>query len=233
MKKLFKFSTMIGLAFITLTSCQRSTGSTWEDTKTLGRYLKKETQKLFGNYADSKMIYSEDEFLGPLEDEYIPLNEKESKRIALNYEVEKEPPIQSAKETHIPGLESFKDPRNALSKVFKTVHFHTDDHVIREKEYLGIIDRITGHLKKNNKTYVFVLGHCDQRASRAYNLALGTRRANHVRTLLIKKGIDPNHVFTISMGKETPLDDRNTKEAWAKNRRVEFKIYEKNSTTMR
>ncbi|PCI91855.1 hypothetical protein COB11_08045, partial [Candidatus Aerophobetes bacterium] len=75
--------------------------------------------------------------------------------------------------------------------------------------------------------------HCDERASEAYNLSLGTRRAGHIRTLLVKKGVDPNHVFTTSFGKEIPLDLEHNREAWYTNRRAEFKIYKKSSTLIR
>ena len=82
-------------------------------------------------------------------------------------------------------------------------------------------------MKKNPNVYIFVSGHCDERASEAYNLALGTRRANTLRSLLVKKGVNPNHIYTISFGKEMPVDLGHTAEAWSKNRRVEFKIFQK------
>ena len=232
----WSFCVLIPCLCLVTVGCQRSSGSAWEDTKTLGRYLKRGTQKLLGQYNDSRLIYDHDEFLGPIEDEYIPLNSKETSKVSGNFahiaKVKHEEPIPSAEEHQIPHIESFKKPTAALASVFKVVHFHTDDHVLREKEYLSVVENITNHLKKNPKTYVFVLGHCDERASEAYNLALGTRRANHVRALLVKKGINPNHVYSISFGKELPIDSGHSKDAWAKNRRVEFKIYEKNSTIM-
>ncbi len=234
MRKLsLSFYTLVFAVSLSLVSCQRSSGSAWEDTKTLGRYIKKGTQKLLGQYNDSRMLYDSDDFLGPIEDEYIPLSEKDSKSVASKASMQKdrsfpkETTVPSADESKIPNIDSFKTPTDHLANIFKLVHFHTDDHVLREKEYLSIVDHVVNHMKKNPKVFVFVLGHCDERASEAYNLALGTRRANHVRTLLVKKGVNPNHVFTISFGKEIPLDLGHGKSAWAKNRRVEFKIYEK------
>lgn len=232
----WSFYLLTFLCGILLSGCQRSSGSTWEDTKTLGRYIKRNTQKLLGQYNDSKMIYDHESFLGPVEDEYIPLNEKDSIKVKGQFTklagTQTDAPIPSAEEHHIPHIDSFKNPTDNLAQIFKTVHFHTDDHVLREQEYISVIDNIANYLKKNPKTYVFILGHCDERASEAYNLALGTRRSNHVRTLLVKKGLNPNHIFTISFGKELPIDSNHTKESWAKNRRVEFKIYEKTSTIM-
>lgn len=82
-------------------------------------------------------------------------------------------------------------------------------------------------MKERPNMYLFVMGHCDQRASESYNLALGTRRSQAIKKLLIQRGVPASHIYTISFGKEMPLDARATKEAYAKNRRVEFKIYTK------
>ncbi len=75
--------------------------------------------------------------------------------------------------------------------------------------------------------YIFIEGHTDERGPQAYNLALGSRRANTVRNLLINEGVDPDRLFTISYGKERPVILERHEEGWAKNRRGEFKIYER------
>ena len=127
----------------------------------------------------------------------------------------------------IPSIEHFSVPQAELAELFKNVYFNTDEHVLRKKEYYSVVDRIADYMKKNPNVYIFVSGHCDERASEAYNLALGTRRANTLRSLLVKKGVNPNHIYTISFGKEMPADLGHTSEAWSKNRRVEFKIFKK------
>jgi peptidoglycan-associated lipoprotein len=58
-------------------------------------------------------------------------------------------------------------------------------------------------------------------------MALVTRRANHVRVLLIKQGVDFNRIYTISNGKEKPLAQGHSPDAWKRNRRCEYKIYHK------
>lgn len=230
--------TVITISLLGLTSCNRTSGSAWEDVKTLGRYIQRTSRQFFKHESDSKMISDKEEFFEPHEDEFIPLNQNEM--LAANgalttpqKKIEEVKVIASAKERDIPGIDSFKHPTDELASIFKMVHFHTDSHVLQEKEYQAVIDNIAKQMKKQKDLYVFVLGHCDERASEAYNLALGTRRSNHVRALLVKKGVDPNHVFTISFGKELPLDPGHNRESWAKNRRVEFKIYEKGSTLMK
>ena len=78
------------------------------------------------------------------------------------------------------------------------------------------------------KTYptwaVTVEGHCDERGTAEYNLALGERRATAVKTYLVSLGIDPDRVRAVSYGKEFPFDSGHDEGAWAKNRRAHFVI---------
>ena len=66
---------------------------------------------------------------------------------------------------------------------------------------------------------VRIEGHCDERGTREYNLALGERRANSVKEFLVSLGVEPGRITTISYGKERPAADGSTSEAWAENRR--------------
>jgi len=70
---------------------------------------------------------------------------------------------------------------------------------------------------------VRIEGHCDERGSDEYNLALGEKRAQAARDYLISLGVAPDRLETISYGEEMPLDPASNEEAWAKNRRAEFK----------
>jgi peptidoglycan-associated lipoprotein len=67
---------------------------------------------------------------------------------------------------------------------------------------------------------VSVEGHCDERGTREYNLALGERRANSVKNYLVALGVDQNRIQTISYGKERPAVSGSNEEAWAQNRRA-------------
>ncbi len=69
---------------------------------------------------------------------------------------------------------------------------------------------------------ILIEGHCDERGSEEYNLALGDKRANAAKEFLIKEGVDPSRIRTISYGEERPFDPRHNEEAWAKNRRAHF-----------
>jgi len=222
-----KFSWMfIGIAFL-MTGCQNSSNTVWEDTKTMGRYLHRKGQLLWKQDVDSRMIESADDFTGPQDDEYLSLKDEDLKTQFADLSIPQPKEIPGGVGSPIPSIDQFIKPASLLADVFRTIHFNTDEHVLRSKEYYQVVANIAEHMKKNSNLYIFVAGHCDERASEAYNLSLGTRRANTVRNLLIKRGVNPNNIYTISFGKEMPEALGHTVEAWAKNRRVEFKIYEK------
>jgi peptidoglycan-associated lipoprotein len=71
---------------------------------------------------------------------------------------------------------------------------------------------------------VTIEGHCDERGTAEYNLALGERRAVAVKTYLVSLGISPDRLRTVSYGKEFPFDPGHTEDAWFKNRRAQFVI---------
>jgi peptidoglycan-associated lipoprotein len=79
-------------------------------------------------------------------------------------------------------------------------------------------------LKKYQSWTITIEGHCDERGTAEYNLALGERRAVAVKTYLVSLGIPPDRLRTVSYGKEFPFDPAHTDEAWAKNRRAHFVI---------
>ncbi|MBI5092229.1 MAG: peptidoglycan-associated lipoprotein Pal [Candidatus Hydrogenedentes bacterium] len=103
----------------------------------------------------------------------------------------------------------------------KVVYFDFDSSSLRAdaREALkGNADMI----KKYPKTMIQIAGHCDERGTQQYNLALGERRALAVRDYLIQLGIPGAQLATISYGKEQPADPGHGEAAWAKNRRAEF-----------
>ncbi len=81
-------------------------------------------------------------------------------------------------------------------------------------------------LQENPRATVTIEGHCDNRGTNEYNLALGEGRAKSAKTFLMDLGIDISRLNTISYGEERPLDPGQTESAWAKNRRVHFVIDE-------
>ena len=79
-------------------------------------------------------------------------------------------------------------------------------------------------LKAHSKYNVEIGGHCDERGSIGYNVALGDRRATAVKEYLAGLGVDASHVVAISFGEEKPADPGHNEAAWSKNRRAEFTI---------
>lgn len=77
-------------------------------------------------------------------------------------------------------------------------------------------------LRENPDASVVIEGHCDERGTNAYNLALGERRAESAKTFLVNLGIPGMQLTTISYGEEKPVDMGQSEEAWAKNRRAGF-----------
>jgi len=79
-------------------------------------------------------------------------------------------------------------------------------------------------LRTNADVVITIEGHCDQRGTNGYNLALGDRRAESVKTFLVDLGVDRSRLATVSYGEERPLDQGNGEFAWAKNRRAHFMV---------
>jgi peptidoglycan-associated lipoprotein len=79
-------------------------------------------------------------------------------------------------------------------------------------------------LKSNSTVHVVIEGHCDDRGTSEYNLALGDRRATSTKAYLIDLGISPSRMVTISYGEERPFMSGQNEKAWAKNRRAHFEI---------
>ena len=98
------------------------------------------------------------------------------------------------------------------------VHFAFDSSAISSQARAIIGLWVDGLLDFPELT-VIVEGHCDERGTREYNLALGERRASAIRDLMIALGVDPARIGTISFGKERPAVSGHDVEAWAANRR--------------
>ncbi len=221
-------------------SCQRSRDELVEDGKSASRHVGKGMQTLFGKKGESRQISSSEQFYGPAETEYVPLSDDTLyKQITLG---DPEAISQINESTHlplaleepgelgsnVPSINNFATPEMMnLSTVFKPIYFDYNNYKIKEGSDLETIRLVADFVNRHKEYYLFVEGHCDERGSAAYNLALGSRRSNSVRNLLVREGGNLNKIFTISYGKERPIDFNHTAAAWRKNRRAEFKLYKK------
>jgi peptidoglycan-associated lipoprotein len=214
-------------AMFLLSGCSQNSPEAWEDVKTAGRYAQKGVDGLWGKEYESRMLTSSDEFIGPSDGEFIPLNVSDLKNSLAGSDAAIPQPRTSPGQKGVPTLNQFYGIPQSLKNVFHQVHFETDEHVLHNSQDVQAILQMAAYLKKNPNVYVVVSGHCDERASASYNMALGIRRANYIRGLLVKNGVDLNRVYTVSKGKEDPLAKGHSSEDWKVNRRAEFKIYEK------
>lgn len=107
-------------------------------------------------------------------------------------------------------------------KILETVYFDYDSFTL-QPEARQALERTAAWLQANSSVKVTIEGHCDERGSDEYNLALGERRAIAVKNYLTTLGIVAERLITISYGEEQPAVDGQNESAWSKNRRAEFK----------
>ena len=98
------------------------------------------------------------------------------------------------------------------------MHFDYDRYAITS-EGRDLLQRQAAWLQKYQQVRVTIEGHCDERGTREYNLALGARRANAVREYLVSLGVSSRRMDTISYGKERPICTESSESCWSQNRR--------------
>jgi len=103
------------------------------------------------------------------------------------------------------------------------IHFDYDKANIRSDD-AGVLDQKVSILQANPNLRIRIAGHCDERGSDEYNLALGNRRATSSKQYLVSHGIDAGRIETQSWGEERPLVDGHDESAWSQNRRAEFEV---------
>ncbi|HEX9704027.1 MAG TPA: peptidoglycan-associated lipoprotein Pal [Gemmatimonadales bacterium] len=102
-------------------------------------------------------------------------------------------------------------------------HFDYDRSDIRPGD-AAILDQKVAILSANPNLRIRISGHCDERGSDEYNLALGNRRATSAKQYLVSHGIDASRIETVSFGEERPIAMGRDEDSWAQNRRDEFEI---------
>ena len=125
------------------------------------------------------------------------------------------PPMQAAPQPPgiVPGsVQDFK------VNVGDTVHFAYNEYNIEDQDKNTLQKQATW-LNKYPGVQITIEGHCDERGTREYNLALGARRANAVKEYLVSLGVNTNRLQTVSYGKERPLCTQSSEDCWAQNRR--------------
>lgn len=222
MKKRFFWTTNGCALLLLITGCSKNATApnTWQESKPTA------------DLSQSRALWKEEpsavkaQTIGLSDEDFVALQEEDLRAQFADGAIPQPKHSPGEPGSGLPSIDHYYKPTAYLGTIFRNVYFNTDDHILRSKEALTIIDKIASHLREHPKTYVFIEGHCDERGPEAYNLALGARRANYVRSLFVQKGVDLNQVHTISYGKERPMEFAHNSQAWSKNRRAEFKLYE-------
>jgi peptidoglycan-associated lipoprotein len=131
-----------------------------------------------------------------------------------------EPVVEEVPETD--PLDDFFNGKNVLEDVY----FDFDKADLRE-DTKEILKRHSQTLRANPGLTILIEGHCDERGTEDYNMALGERRATRVRDYLVELGVDSSILKTISYGETQPKSMGSNEEAWANNRRGHFKLSRK------
>ncbi|TNE44058.1 MAG: DUF4398 domain-containing protein [Deltaproteobacteria bacterium] len=167
-----------------------------------------------GKYDQAKIAFEATRELAAKAEEAARLNKDEC--LKRKNPVAAKPPSPP---TVVPVKESpVIDTRRKLTTVYFAFNAYTITGNARR-----ILQGHAEWLKQNSTVKIEVAGHCDQRGSVEYNLSLGERRALAVKKFLVDLGVSPNRISIISYGHQRPADPRQTPEAYAKNRRAEFR----------
>jgi peptidoglycan-associated lipoprotein len=114
------------------------------------------------------------------------------------------------------GTNPLKDPRSILSK--RSVYFDFNDYAIKD-EYKSLLEAHAKYLQANRSAHMTIEGNTDERGSREYNIALGQRRADAAKRMMMLVGATDAQIDTVSFGKEKPKNPGHDESAWAENRR--------------
>ena len=117
------------------------------------------------------------------------------------------------------GAAALKDPKNILSK--RNIYFDYDQFTVKD-EYKPIVEAHAKYLQANRGARAIIQGNTDERGTREYNIALGQKRADAVKNLLLLLGATEIQIETVSFGKEKPRREGHDEASWGENRRVDI-----------
>ena len=117
------------------------------------------------------------------------------------------------------GAAALRDPRNILSK--RNIYFDYDQFTVKD-EYKPIVEAHAKYLQANRNARAILQGNTDERGTREYNIALGQKRADAVKHLMLLLGASEIQIETVSFGKEKPRREGHDEASWAENRRVDI-----------
>ena len=117
------------------------------------------------------------------------------------------------------GTSALKDPANILSR--RNIYFDYDQYVVKD-EYRPLIEAHAKYLQANRGARAIIQGNTDERGTREYNIALGQRRADAVKKMMVLLGATEIQIETVSFGKEKPRREGHDEASWTENRRADI-----------
>jgi peptidoglycan-associated lipoprotein len=197
-------------SFLMIVSCAQKT-TTVEPEKPAVTEEKKEAKETKEEQVEKKT-----------EEAKAPTPEREERKVEAAREEEKEPEKETPKKVEVKqaevdvdlGMRTFEGER---------IYFDFDKSELKP-EARAVLRKKAEWLRDNPEFSARIEGHCDERGTNEYNLALGERRANAAWRFLNALGISGARLTTISYGEERPADPGQNDDAWSKNRRDEFRL---------
>jgi peptidoglycan-associated lipoprotein len=144
-------------------------------------------------------------------------------------EVVTEPREEVVEEMEIAKAEDIRESELSIEEkarsIFQDIHFDFDKYHIRS-DARPTLNAVADFLNDNSKLNIVIEGHCDDRGTNEYNLALGERRAKSTKSYLVSLGISPSRMILITYGEERPKCTQQNESCWQENRRAHFVIVE-------
>lgn len=116
--------------------------------------------------------------------------------------------------------------KGVTKSVFEDVLFDFDKYIIKD-DARPVLNDVASFLKKNRKLNIIIEGHCDEKGTNEYNLALGEKRAKATKQYIASLGVSPARMMIVTYGEEKPLCVRQNETCWEKNRRAHFVVIKK------
>ena len=148
--------------------------------------------------------------------EQAPAGVEERKPVAKPAE---QPSVAKVDLTQKPAVNLLTDPGSILSK--RSIYYDFDKYDVKD-EYKGLIEAHAKYLREHPGTKMLIQGNTDERGSREYNVGLGQRRADGVKSMLKLLGVKEEQVESVSLGEEKPKAEGHDEAAWGQNRRSDM-----------
>jgi peptidoglycan-associated lipoprotein len=172
--------------------------------------------------TEEKKEEAKEEEVAKTEEEKAPTPAREERKVEVSREEKKQPEKEMPKKVEVKKEEVHSD---LGMRTFEGERIYFDfDKSDLKPEALAVLKRKAEWLRNNPEFSARIEGHCDERGTNEYNLALGERRANAAWRYLNALGISGARLTTISYGEERPVDPGQNEDAWSKNRRDEFRL---------